>query len=108
MAISWSLILCRRVILEWDTLCFFNRPHMKSFITGKFMNIDINEKRLCEPFFSLWFAVFIIFLAFGSVTSVLGINFEASDKPNKTALVCGTPRALEHLNQEAVTGDLRE
>jgi len=39
---------------------------------------------------------------------VLGINFEASDKSNKTALVCGTPRVLEHLNQAAVTGDLRE
>ena len=74
----------------------------------KLMNIDLNKTRLCKTFFSLWFAVFIIFLAFGSVTSVLGINFEASDKPNKTALVCGTPRALEHLNQAAVTGDLRE
>ena len=81
---------------------------MKSFIPIKFMNIDINEKRLCKPLLLLWFAVFVAFLVFGSVVSVLGIDLEESDKPNKTALVCGTPRVLEHLNQAAVTGDLRE
>jgi len=63
------------------------------------MNIDINKTRLCKTFLHLWFAVFITFLVFGSVTSVLGINFEESDKPNKVRLVCGTPRVLEHLNQ---------
>ena len=72
------------------------------------MNIDINKTRLCKTFFSLWFAVFIIFLGFGGVTSVLGINFEASDKPIKTVSICGTPWAVKHLNQAKVTGDLRE
>jgi len=96
------------VTLEWDTLCFFNGSDLRSYAPDKLMNVDINEKRLCKPFLLLWFAVFVAFLVFGSVVSVLGINFEASDKPNKTALVCGTPRVLEHLNQAAVTGDLRE
>lgn len=72
------------------------------------MNIGINKTRLCKTFFHLWFAVFVIFLVFGSVTSVLGINFEESDKPNNTVLICGTPWALKLLNQAEVTGDLRE
>ena len=72
------------------------------------MNIDINKTRLCKTFFSLWFSVFIIFLVSGSVTSVLGINFEVSDKPKKFGLICGTPWALKPLNQGEVTGDFRE
>jgi hypothetical protein len=72
------------------------------------MNIDINKTRLCKTFFSLWFAVFFIFLAFGSVTSVLGINFEESDKPIKTVPVCATPWAVKLLNYAEITGDLRE
>jgi len=72
------------------------------------MNIDIKKTRLCKTFFSLWFGVFIIFLGFGGVTSVLGINFETSDKPIKTVQVCATPWALKLLNQAEVTGDLGE
>ena len=62
------------------------------------MNIDINETRLCKPFLLLWFAVFVAFLIFGTVASVLGINFEESDKPNKTVLICGTPWAVKQFN----------
>jgi len=62
------------------------------------MNIENNKTRLCKTFLSLWCAVLIIFLIFGSVTSVLGINFEESDKPNKTVLICGTPWAVKQFN----------
>ena len=62
------------------------------------MNIDINETRLCKPVLLLWFAVFVAFLIFGSAASVLGINFEESDKPNKTVPICGTPWAVKQFN----------
>ena len=81
---------------------------MKSFIPIKFMNIDINEKRLCKPLLLLWFAVFVAFLVFGSVVSVLGIDLEESDKPIKTVPVCATPWAVKPLNHAQVTGDIRE
>ena len=71
------------------------------------MNIDTNQTRLCKPVLLLWFAVFVAFLIFGSAASVLGINFEESDKPNKTVLICATPWALKHLNQ-ADEGVIRE
>jgi hypothetical protein len=72
------------------------------------MNIDIKKTRLCKTFFSLWFAVFIIFLGFGGVTSVLGINFEASDKPIKTVPICGTPVTEKQFNQPQVRCFIRE
>jgi len=81
---------------------------MKSFIPIKFMNIDINEKRLCKPLLLLWFAVFVAFLVFGSVVSVLGIDLEESDKPNKTALVCGGPVIEKQLNQPQLRCLIRE
>ena len=94
--------------MEWDTLCFFNGSDLRSYAPDKLMNVDINEKRLCKLLLLLWFAVFVAFLVFGSIASLLGIDLEESDKPNKTVPICGTPWVLEHLNQAAVTGDLRE
>ena len=72
------------------------------------MNIENNKTRLCKTFLSLWCALLIIFLIFGSVTSVLGINFEESDNPNKSCLIIDRiPWAEKHLNQ-ADEGVIRE
>ena len=65
--------------------------------------MSTTETQLCKPFLLLWFAVFFSFLLFGSVASVLGINFEESDNPNKSCLIIDrTPWAEKHLNQSEV------
>ena len=52
--------------------------------------------------------MFVAFLIFGSVVSVLGIDLEESYKPNKTVPICGGEVIEKQLNQPQLRCLIRE